>query len=61
MGQTLGQRITAKREDEGKTQEELAAELGVAVGTLSRWENDHRVPDDRRKAYDRLMEWLDTE
>lgn len=36
--------IPGSAEDGGMTQEEFAAFMGVAVATVSRWENDHFKP-----------------
>lgn len=41
---TLGDRLMTARDAAGLTQPELAAQLGVKVGTLDAWENDRREP-----------------
>lgn len=41
----LGHLIARTRRARDVQQVDLAAQLGVAVSTLSAWERDHRVPD----------------
>lgn len=41
----LGALMRRARDARGVMQADLAAALGVAVSTLSAWENGHRVPD----------------
>ncbi len=41
----LAERIREAREKASMTQEELAARIGIAPPTLSKYENGHRVPD----------------
>ncbi|NDV01502.1 helix-turn-helix domain-containing protein [Pseudoroseicyclus tamaricis] len=41
---TLGDRIAGAREAAGLAQKELAARLGVKVGTVERWEDDRAEP-----------------
>ena len=42
---TFGQRLTALRTAKGITQQELAEGLAVSNKTISKWENDHALPD----------------
>lgn len=41
----IGTQIQALRKKQGITQETLAAEMGVTVGAVSKWENDITLPD----------------
>ncbi|MDE7017947.1 MAG: response regulator [Lachnospiraceae bacterium] len=41
----IGKRIQALRKEKNMTQEVLAAEMGVTVGAVSKWENDISIPD----------------
>lgn len=41
----LGDRIRKAREDAGIIQEQLAERIGIAVPTLSKYENGHRTPE----------------
>lgn len=41
----IGTQIHALRKRQGITQETLAAEMGVTVGAVSKWENDITFPD----------------
>lgn len=41
----LGKRIKIARLKKGITQEELAQRLGISYPTLSKYENEHRIPD----------------
>ena len=41
----LGSQIQALRRKKGITQEILAAEMGVTVGAVSKWENNITLPD----------------
>ncbi|MCI9335808.1 MAG: response regulator [Lachnospiraceae bacterium] len=41
----IGTQIRALRRQKGTTQEALAAELGVTVGAVSKWENNMTLPD----------------
>jgi len=41
----IGTQIQALRKQQGITQETLAAEMGVTVGAVSKWENDITLPD----------------
>ena len=43
--ESIGQRITAARKEQGMTQEKLAAELNVSRAAVSNWEKDRRLPD----------------
>lgn len=40
----LGRRLTARRQELGLTQEKFAAEIGVDLTTLQRWENGRGEP-----------------
>ena len=42
---TLGERLAKSRRDAGLEQADLAAMLGVSVGTISRWERNMSKPD----------------
>lgn len=42
---TMGQRIQRLRKQKGLSQEELAAQIGVARQTISKWELDQSTPD----------------
>jgi transcriptional regulator with XRE-family HTH domain len=46
---TLGKRISTARERKGISQSRLSELLGVTRGTITRWENDTRTPDDETK------------
>lgn len=41
----IGKRIQTLRKEKNITQEVLAAEMGVTVGAVSKWENDISIPD----------------
>lgn len=41
----IGTQICALRKEHGITQEKLAAEMGVTVGAVSKWENNITLPD----------------
>ena len=41
----IGRRIAKYRTEKNMTREQLAAQLGVTVSTISRWENGKRIPD----------------
>ncbi|MBR1382504.1 MAG: response regulator [Ruminococcus sp.] len=41
----IGAKIRKAREESGISREELSEKLGVAVPTISRWENGKRLPD----------------
>lgn len=41
----IGTQIQTLRKQRGITQETLAAEMGVTVGAVSKWENDITLPD----------------
>ncbi|SDB37226.1 Response regulator receiver domain-containing protein [Ruminococcaceae bacterium FB2012] len=41
----IGRRIAKYRTERNMTREQLAAQLGVTVSTISRWENGKRIPD----------------
>ena len=41
---TLGQALRSRREELGRSQDEVAAELGTTQGNLSRWERDLTEP-----------------
>ena len=41
----FGKTIYELRKKNGKTQEELAAELGVTAAAVSKWENGYSLPD----------------
>ena len=41
---TFGDRVAAAREAANLTQEELARRLGIKLGTVQNWENDHSEP-----------------
>ena len=41
----IGKQIQTLRKQKGITQEALAAEMGVTVGAVSKWENDMTLPD----------------
>ena len=41
----IGPQIQVLRKKQGITQETLAAEMGVTVGAVSKWENDMTLPD----------------
>ena len=41
----IGTQIQALRKQQGITQETLAAEMGVTVGAVSKWENNITLPD----------------
>lgn len=40
----IGESLARRRRDAGKTQQQLATELGISVGTVSRWETGTNVP-----------------
>ena len=44
MNDSAGNLVRALRRRLGMTQEQLAAAVGVAFSTVSRWENAHREP-----------------
>lgn len=44
----LGRRIKRARDARGLTQMELAVQMGVTVGTISRWETGANPPDMKR-------------
>ena len=46
---TLGKRISTARERKGISQSRLSELLGVTRGTITRWENDTRTPDEETK------------
>ena len=41
---TLGQALRSRRNELGRSQDEVAAELGTTQGNLSRWERDLTEP-----------------
>ncbi len=41
---TLGQALRSRRDELGRSQDEVAAELGTTQGNLSRWERDLTEP-----------------
>ena len=41
----IGQNILELRKQKNKTQEELAAQLGVTAAAVSKWENNYTLPD----------------
>lgn len=41
---TIGKRLRQLRENSGLTQPELAAKLGVNQSTITRYENDTKIP-----------------
>lgn len=41
----IGKYLFNKRKEEGKTQKEIADELGVTYQAVSRWENGDSIPD----------------
>ncbi len=41
----LGNKILEYRKKQGITQEELAKEMGVSIGAVSKWENNNSLPD----------------
>ncbi len=41
---TLGQALRSRRDELGRSQNEVAAELGTTQGNLSRWERDLTEP-----------------
>lgn len=45
MNETIGNRISKYRKENGMTQEELANKLGVSSQAVSKWENDASCPD----------------
>lgn len=45
MNMKLGAHITALRKEKGKTQEQLAMEIGVSAPAVSKWETDASCPD----------------
>lgn len=45
MNETIGSRISRCRKEQGLTQEELAARMGVSPQAVSKWENDVSCPD----------------
>lgn len=52
----FGKRLAAWRRTKRLKQTELAAQLGVLPGTLSRWEHGHYEPSvDQRKALDKAL------
>jgi transcriptional regulator with XRE-family HTH domain len=53
---TPGHRIAAARRKAGFTQDEVAAAAGVHQKTVSRWENDHQLPEGEQ--LDRLAHHL---
>jgi transcriptional regulator with XRE-family HTH domain len=53
---TPGHRIAAARRKAGFTQDEVAAAAGVHQKTVSRWENDHQLPEGEQ--LDRLAQHL---
>jgi DNA-binding transcriptional regulator YiaG len=58
-GTSLGEKIIAYREIVGMTQSSLARQLGVAPGTVSRWEKNMAMPSKCfQKALDLLLEQL---
>jgi transcriptional regulator with XRE-family HTH domain len=42
---TLGEKIRSARQRRGMTMAQLAEEIGVAVSTLTNYENNYRIPD----------------
>lgn len=56
--ETIGERIKKLRERKDLTQKELAKKVDITGATLSRYENDLRVP--RAQILSRLSEALDT-
>ena len=42
-GESLGQRLQRLRQAAGITQEQLAAQTGLAVSNIRNWEQDHRT------------------
>lgn len=62
MGTTLGKRLKQCREDAGLTQQKLAHELGVSIGTVVRVENG-REPElstvvRAADLFDQSLDWL---
>lgn len=55
---SFGERIAEARQNKKISQSELAAIIGVTRGTVTRWENDSRRPDDETKK--ELARVLDT-
>ena len=55
----LGIQIKAARKAAGKTQEELANDLGIGRGSVSQWETGHTFP--RGKMLSRIADALDVE
>ncbi len=45
LGRTFGDRIRLLRSRKGWTQEELAKKLLISDKAVSKWENDHGLPD----------------
>lgn len=45
MKQSLGQKLSQLRKENGYTQDEIAARLGVTPQAVSKWENDQSCPD----------------
>lgn len=45
LGKTFGDRIRLLRSRKGWTQEELAKKLLISDKAVSKWENDHGLPD----------------
>ena len=45
MYMELGTKIQTLRKEHNITQETLAAEMGVTVGAVSKWENNLTLPD----------------
>lgn len=44
MGDTMGVRIRARRQQKGMTQQDLAVAVGVALTQVYRWESDLAEP-----------------
>ncbi|MEO3944755.1 helix-turn-helix transcriptional regulator [Gorillibacterium sp. CAU 1737] len=41
----IGNKIQELRKTNGITQEKLAAEMGVSIAAISKWENANSMPD----------------
>lgn len=63
MSTSIGQRLKAAREAAGLTQEKAAAQIGVSMMTVSRWERGQHVAEGAQlgaaaRVYGRSVDWI---